>query len=159
MRTMQQYADETLDALGLGQFKQSLKTIEDAFRANGWEVAIDYHNGSIDVPDGLGVRAIAGKPLEFYEPSTGRFARDVTGPLGTNPVSPDDVEMPVGQQDDDVPNEVRALPECFICGTREVEDPDGPIHQKFATPEAYEAIENAAFDAMIERLLAAGATE
>lgn len=97
MSTLQDYADATLDEIGMPSLKQPLKNVFEAFDANGWERP-KIVNGKKVWPQNLVIRNLTsagleeGIPFEFYDPATGRFAFDVTGPFGPNAISSADPE-------------------------------------------------------------------
>lgn len=135
--TLQSYADETLDHVGLPQLKQQLKTLREAFAANGWALKIDVNEDVMELPDGIFAKSIVGKPVEYYEPTTGKFARDVSGPLGDNGVCPAACEETIVRDED-------RFPAVFIVGTRAVnamtEDAVDEIEEKLASQKAYDAL-------------------
>lgn len=119
-KPLQQYADEMFDAIGLPEFKQPLKNAYEAFEANGWPVEPGSSPSSIKIPSFLMVASL-GSAYSYYDPATGRFAKDVTGPFGPNTMSPDDVEDPVLEN---------TSARCWIVGTRAANKPnDDPIEQ------------------------------
>lgn len=129
-KTLQQYADEMFDEIGLPQLKQPLKTIEEAFAAHGWTINISGDRVDFK-PDTLriGMTAIARTTYEFYDPETGKFARDVTGPLGENFMAPDGVDEPERRDVQGTPASV-----AWVVGTRAPNDVNGndPIEQTLA---------------------------
>lgn len=135
--TLQSYADETLDKVGLPQLKQQLKTIREAFAANGWALKISPTEDVMELPDGIFAKSIVGKPVEYYEPTTGKFARDVSGPLGDNGVCPPECEETIVRDAD-------RFPAVFVTGTRALnamtEDAEDEVETKLASPKAYEAL-------------------
>lgn len=131
-QTLQEYADANLEELGLGRYKQPLKTVKEAFAANGWELVIDPENGP-KFPEGLLRCKPAHAVLEYYMPETGAFVRDVTGPLGTHDCAAiDGVDEPELRVD----AEYGEMPVAYIVGVREANDPKGETFRQFATQDA-----------------------
>jgi hypothetical protein len=90
MTTLQEYADAQLDKAGLPQLKQPLKTLPEAFAAHGW----GHPRKPTAENKGVVVHAAGPVAIEYYEPATGKFVMDVTGPFVDNGVAPEDVAGP-----------------------------------------------------------------
>lgn len=156
MKSLQQYADEMLDSLGLAEYKQPLKTPTEAFAALGWSVTKGASDRAIRIPKHLvQLTTEIGARYELYDPTTGNFMRDVTGPLGENFMAPYDVAEPERAIDP-----VRgSVPRCWITGTRKPNAAhDDPVELKFAPPETLAKEEAAAADvvkAIMEALFSA----
>ena len=129
MSELQVYVDETLDALDLSQYKQPLKNLVEACKGAGWDVTIDYESRTVNFPESIKAFAIGLAVVEYYEPDTGAFVRDMTAPLGDNLTSPcfPEFEPIMGLTD--------KAPVAFIFGFREVHDPESPTFLQFASQE------------------------
>lgn len=150
MKTLQEYADEKLVSAGLPQYVQPLKSLPEAFAAHGW--------GSARVPSdenkGVSVHSVGPVAVEFYEPATGKFAMDVTGPFVDTGLAPEDV---ADAEFVDVAGEpgIRAQ-RSFIVGVRAVnartaaEDAVKNTLQSDATVKKFQ---DAATNAMVKGLL------
>lgn len=125
-KSLQQYSDDTLDEIGLPQFKQPLKNLIQVCEEHGWEIKRD--GDVISFPSNLMVAGMPGGPsYSIYDPATGRFAHDVTGPFGSNPVAPASVAEPVASVDG---------AHTWISGVRAVNDANNDPIELTLTPRA-----------------------
>jgi hypothetical protein len=123
-----------------------LCSVKEAFELHDWDFNVEPGTDTLTLPEGVQAKTFAGKALEYYEPKTGKFVRDVTGPFGDSGFLPEDIDENEIERDDE------EYPIVMLVGVREVEDFGGPIEQKLATPVAYEKMQAYAVQSLMGRL-------